>query len=74
MKLRDILGGATLDFTLPFLGGVVPDISCDHQVCECSSGCYGEEACSGQTCTDGVCISNNNGAGECTTGTCYTNV
>lgn len=46
MQLSDLLGGATVDFTLPSLGGVVPDVYC------CTSGA-GSSSCVGvSTCKD----------------------
>ena len=64
MKLRDILGGATLDFTLPSLGGVTPDASCQCAVCSSNEGC------SGATCSDCACDSNAGGGASCSGDTC----
>jgi hypothetical protein len=54
MSLNDILGGAALDFTLPALGGVVPDDGCSCNVG--GSGCDGMSSCTnyaGESCPDG---------------------
>jgi hypothetical protein len=53
MELQDLLGGAALDFTLPSLGGVLPDTGC---TCKVGGSCTGESACtndSGTYCPTG---------------------
>lgn len=46
MKLSDLLGGASVDFTLPSLGGAVPDTYC------CTSGAGGKPCVGVSTCKD----------------------
>lgn len=80
MKLSDILGGKTVDFTLPSLGAVTPDDGCTCKVD--GFGCKGESACTNSagsscdegknTCSKDACSSDAGSGTTCGSGTCTT--